>query len=317
MTARHPLLRLYPRRWRERYADELAALLDDMKPARRVSLDLIRGAVDAHLHPRRYPMTDDQRAPRWPAWAVLAGSGAVTGLIALSAGLYPANLRDPAAPLLLAVAAALLGVYLILGLRALRRPDAGLVPGLWFGAAAALMWSGEIWAGGPAKLSHSGEQLAGGLFYLLAVLVTLAAGPVSALADRTAGAALRTGMFAGLASGLLVFCFGTVMTLSTLHILASRSDYQHQYATSGAPDMNTFLVGDILTAVTAHLGINLILGLVGGGIGTLISRSRHTGPDNQPDGRPSRPVPPPAAITSFIHRMLLGRLCGRPRFRSR
>src|SRR6266516_4953845 len=101
-------------------------------------------------------------------------------------------------------------------------------------------------------------------------------------------------MFAGLASGLLVFCFGTVMTLSTLHILASRSDYQHQYATSGAPDMNTFLVGDILTAVTAHLGINLILGLAGGGIGTLISRSRHTGPDNQPDGRPSRPVPPPA-----------------------
>jgi len=33
------------------------------------------------------------------------------------------------------------------------------VPGLWFGAVAALMWTIEIWVGGPAKLSNVDEKL--------------------------------------------------------------------------------------------------------------------------------------------------------------
>ena len=44
-------LRLYPRDWRARYADELAELLDGRPFDRRVRLDLVRGALDAHLHP--------------------------------------------------------------------------------------------------------------------------------------------------------------------------------------------------------------------------------------------------------------------------
>jgi hypothetical protein len=40
----------------------------------------------------------------------------------------------------MAIAAILLAVYLTLGLRALRRPAPGSVPGLWFGTVAALMW---------------------------------------------------------------------------------------------------------------------------------------------------------------------------------
>ena len=37
--------------------------------------------------------------------------------------------------------------------------------------------------------------------------------------------------------------------------------------------MVTYLVGDVLTAAAAHLVINLILGLAGGGLGALIARS--------------------------------------------
>lgn len=45
------LLRLYPRAWRARYGDEMEALLEDRRPGRRDRLDLIRGALDAWLHP--------------------------------------------------------------------------------------------------------------------------------------------------------------------------------------------------------------------------------------------------------------------------
>jgi hypothetical protein len=42
------LLRLYPRRWRERYGDEVEALLDETPEEPLRTVDLARGAVDAH-----------------------------------------------------------------------------------------------------------------------------------------------------------------------------------------------------------------------------------------------------------------------------
>jgi hypothetical protein len=50
MTGRR-LVRLYPRAWRERYEDEFMALLDALPGTRRDRADLLRGALDAHLHP--------------------------------------------------------------------------------------------------------------------------------------------------------------------------------------------------------------------------------------------------------------------------
>lgn len=43
------LLRAYPRWWRDRYADEVSAILDARPPDLRDRLDLVRGAFDAHL----------------------------------------------------------------------------------------------------------------------------------------------------------------------------------------------------------------------------------------------------------------------------
>jgi len=63
------------------------------------------------------------------------------------------------------------------------------------------------------------------------------------------------------------------MTLSTVPILATRADYRAQFAHSHALDIATYLMGDILAAVSAHLIINLFLGLIGGGLGALIARA--------------------------------------------
>jgi len=43
------LLRAYPRWWRDRYGDEMRALLEARSPSLRDRIDLVRGAFDAHL----------------------------------------------------------------------------------------------------------------------------------------------------------------------------------------------------------------------------------------------------------------------------
>jgi hypothetical protein len=43
------LLRLYPRAWRDRYADELLAMVGDRPLQLPQIIDLVSGAIDAHL----------------------------------------------------------------------------------------------------------------------------------------------------------------------------------------------------------------------------------------------------------------------------
>jgi hypothetical protein len=46
------LVRLYPKRWRMRYGDELEAMLEQTPSSPRIVLDLVAGALDAHLNPQ-------------------------------------------------------------------------------------------------------------------------------------------------------------------------------------------------------------------------------------------------------------------------
>ncbi len=48
------LLQLYPQAWRERYADEMLALLTQHSISSATWLDLTLGALDAHLHPQTF-----------------------------------------------------------------------------------------------------------------------------------------------------------------------------------------------------------------------------------------------------------------------
>src|SRR6266480_3340696 len=50
MTATR-LLALYPRSWRLRYGEEIAAILGEERLSLSLVVDLILGAIDAHLHP--------------------------------------------------------------------------------------------------------------------------------------------------------------------------------------------------------------------------------------------------------------------------
>jgi hypothetical protein len=61
------LVRLYPGAWRRRYGAEMEALLEERRPTVRERLDLLRGALDAWLHP--------PTPSRIPGFAALLGGG--------------------------------------------------------------------------------------------------------------------------------------------------------------------------------------------------------------------------------------------------
>jgi hypothetical protein len=218
-------------------------------------------------------VTSPSTAPRWPARVLLAGTAAIGVLTVFTVTRYPGTLHDPAAPVYLVLLGVVLAGYVGAAGWGLRRRLVGQAGGVLLGLVAGALWSIEIWAGGPAMLGHATEKIVGGTFALLAVGVTVAAGVGVGGRRRDRGAAVRAGLFAGLTSGVVVFLAGTVMTLASLHTLGTRTDYQQQFAGSHAADMATFLVGDILAAVTAHLVINLLLGLLGGGIGAILVSS--------------------------------------------
>lgn len=77
------LLRLYPRAWRERHGDEMLALLEDRPPSLADRIDLVRGALDARLHP-----SDPSRLP---AVAAITGGAAwtIAGLVVLGQPVAP------------------------------------------------------------------------------------------------------------------------------------------------------------------------------------------------------------------------------------
>lgn len=68
------LIRLYPGWWRRRYGDEMIALIEDREPTRGDRIDVVRGAVDAWLHPA---------TPSWvPPIAALTAGGLWTVIAA-------------------------------------------------------------------------------------------------------------------------------------------------------------------------------------------------------------------------------------------
>jgi hypothetical protein len=215
---------------------------------------------------------------------------ALAGLVALVALVaVPHSLDAPAAAAFIPPGvAALLLLYAAAAWALRRRPSPADRASTTVGVLAGVLWSCEIFAGGPARLPHATERAVGGTFALAATIVTLSASSLVARRHPNTLPRWRSGALAGLSSALVLFVFSVSMTVLTLGTLAMRSDYRHQFLTSGARTMNAFLVQDILTGASAHLVINLILGLAGAGIAIAGGRVSLT-PDRPSPGPPATP----------------------------
>jgi hypothetical protein len=72
------LVRLYPRAWRARYGDEFAALIAERPPTLADRIDIVRGAVDARLHPQTVVGDPEPEPQPW--------THRIPGVLTLSAG---------------------------------------------------------------------------------------------------------------------------------------------------------------------------------------------------------------------------------------
>jgi hypothetical protein len=109
------IVELYPRAWRARYGEELDALLEAGSLGIRDRIDLLRGALDAHLHPARpSPL---------PVVSALTASALVTAHAIVIAAQpvpldWPGYLEEALPLVILAVVAllpAIVGLWLKLG----------------------------------------------------------------------------------------------------------------------------------------------------------------------------------------------------------
>jgi len=83
------LLRLYPRAWRRRYGDEFESILDDRSLSPGDVVDVVHGAMDAHVRVRRRSFQGFGRSGRR-----VTGAAATLGGLVWSAGFFLASF-DP------------------------------------------------------------------------------------------------------------------------------------------------------------------------------------------------------------------------------
>lgn len=109
------LIALYPRSWRDRYEIELRALMAERPPDPLDRIDIVRGALDARLHPQLASTPSGDSTPPLSArlggvFAVLGGAlWAVAGVAFHSAPLNPGlGYKESGSAIVVALAAALM-----------------------------------------------------------------------------------------------------------------------------------------------------------------------------------------------------------------
>ena len=151
------LVALYPRAWRDRYEDEYLALLAERPPDPRASVDIVRGAIDARIHPQvpGSPKVPVERPPigRWSVaagWSTLVGAVlwyvgivlAATGPMVVDDG-EPYRDGSAALPFLfMAMVGLVVGmIAIVLSIPPSRRANAAVT----VGSISGLLWAGAPW----------------------------------------------------------------------------------------------------------------------------------------------------------------------------
>jgi hypothetical protein len=254
------LLRLYPAAWKVRHLEEVSLMLDDTKTGLRAAPDIIRGAVDAHLHPgpmglpaggvRRW-LTADHIAG---LCALLGGVGWLLAYAVLAVGMVflgEDGWRESRPLVLLAAAGPLVSVALVT-LLARHRGDrfqrAFAVVGAALSVAGAALLAAAIWA----IVVEPGItfQSQGGAHVNPAVVTLLAGSLVGAFALSDVRAVPRR--------WLVIVALGAI---GLLYGLYSRADYP-------LPNLGGIAAG------TAWVVGGLVYGIGWIGIGSALLRRR-------------------------------------------
>jgi hypothetical protein len=209
-------LRLYPRWWRRRYGDEMAALLEKATPRRGDRRDLLRGALDAWLHP--------PEPSHVPAVAALLGGGIWTMIAARVASQpvppdWPGYMAD-IVPLALLAAIFLLVAVVGIALRAADAHGRSTAIVVIVAIAGYIAWIGAI----AGAIGGTADLVALWVAQTVAMVATVAVGVLVRTVDERLGSLVvvaAAAMILPWSGAWLVF--GTCWTAIGLIILVARS----------------------------------------------------------------------------------------------
>lgn len=136
------MIRLYPRAWRDRYEAEFTGLLAECPPGPSDTVDIVRGAIDARLHPQivQVPTGDRATSITFRLGGILGVVGGAlwiaTALAMYSSSYFPGlGYKDTGSAMLIAVAAGVItGLSAVAisrsipGARSVMRVSAGAIP---------------------------------------------------------------------------------------------------------------------------------------------------------------------------------------------
>jgi hypothetical protein len=189
-------VRLYPRAWRARYEDEFVALLEAAPTTRADGLDIVRGALDAHLHPAEpslvpglaavlggglwilgaAPIAAMPTPPDWPGYLFDSLPLAILAAVALAIAVVGAWLREDSRGAIRSQRLGRVGVVLALvGHLAWAATLTGALAGLGYGAPVAIASTaaglGTVLVG--LALAAAGDWLVAGLLVGAPVLLVV------------------------------------------------------------------------------------------------------------------------------------------------
>jgi len=156
-----------------------------------------------------------------------------------------------------------------------------LIQARWWGPVIGLLWWIEI-------LEANVWILSGGwltvLYYGAEYAAYLIPGVAATLAVRKTGqfrSGLLAAVWSGMVGGLLTFLGGTailwIFNTSFLHDPQNMQEFLRSHAQGLAPDLQTFIVGDLLAGLIVHLTvISIIFSAIVGSIGALIGQPLHS-----------------------------------------
>ncbi len=264
------IIRLYPRAWRERYEEEILAVLELHRSTWRTRLDLLGGAWEAQLDwaMRRKQMTASSPHPVTFAWGTLIGIVVVLGLMLYGILSYPASIQGAGLANLLLLVAGLLA-YVGAVVWSGRQTKASVQTALALGARFGAILAAGSWLNMALEhfvpLDATGSMVRGVGMWALMFVTFGAASSAAYQRSGSLGLAVLSSVWSALIGTVATLLFG--FALGALFMPYMQQILAGAYAHSGMSDPRAFVIRNTLDSASSHLLVAPLLAVVFGIVG--------------------------------------------------